>query len=65
MNKRKAGDGGIREEEMKNNCTKKQVTLRLETTLYKELQAMSKTTGLSITSLLIAAIWQSILKQKR
>lgn len=59
-------DSGIKEKKvMKNNCTKKQMTLRLETTLYKELQAMSKTTGLTITSLLIAAIWQNILKQRR
>ncbi len=58
--------GGIKEKKvMKNNCTKKQMTLRLETTLYKELQAMSKTTGLTITSLLIAAIWQNILKQRQ
>lgn len=41
----------------------KQTTLRLETKLFDELKAISKQTGLTISSLLIAAIWQKCLTQ--
>lgn len=42
----------------------KKMTIRVPQELYKELEIMSKQTGLTVTSLLIAAIWQSVLKLK-
>lgn len=43
---------------------KRRTTLRIPTKLYKELEAMSIQTGLTVTSLLIVAIWQNILMQR-
>lgn len=42
----------------------RQVTLRLQKELIDELQIMSIQTGLTVTSLLIVAIWKSVLKPK-
>lgn len=42
----------------------KQITLRIETALYDELKTISEQTGLTITSLLIVAIWQNVLGLK-
>lgn len=44
---------------------KKQVTLRMPMELYKALEIISSQTGLTITSLLLVAIWRHILSQQR
>lgn len=41
----------------------KPITLRLEIKLYNELKIISRQTGLTVSSLLIAAIWQKVLRQ--
>lgn len=43
---------------------REQTTIRLPAELHKELAIIAKQTGLTITALLIAAIWQSVLKLK-
>lgn len=43
---------------------REQTTIRLPTELYNELLLMSKQTGLTVTALLIAAIWRHVLKLK-
>lgn len=40
----------------------KQTTQRIQTELYEELKAIAKQTGLTVSSLLIVAIWWSVLK---
>lgn len=46
------------------NKYQKQTTIRLQEELYKELKLISEQTGLTITSLLVVAIWWSVLKTK-
>lgn len=41
-----------------------QTTVRLSAELHEALVAISKQTGLTVTALLIAAIWMSVLKLK-
>ena len=41
---------------------REQTTIRLPAELYCELKKVSEESGLSITSLLIVAIWMSVLK---
>ena len=43
----------------------KQTTFRLPMELYEELEIISNQTGLTITSLLLAAIWWNVLKPTR
>lgn len=40
----------------------KQTTMRIQTKLYKELKMISEQSGLTVTSLLIVAIWRRVLK---
>lgn len=40
----------------------RQATLRLETKLYNELKIIAGQSGLTVSSLLIVAIWQKVLK---
>ena len=40
----------------------RQTTLRLETKLYNELKIIARQSGLTVSSLLIIAIWQKVLK---
>ena len=42
-----------------------QTTIRLETDLYSELLSISEQSGLSVTALLIAAMWQHVLKLRQ
>lgn len=51
-------------QETDGRSSAKRITLRIQMDLYKELKKMSGQTGLTVTSLLIAAIWQSVLKPK-
>ena len=44
---------------------KKQITLRIQSDLYDELEKIAEQTGLTITTLLIVSIFQSVLKLKR
>lgn len=41
-----------------------QTTLRIQTELHKELKIIASQTGLTVSSLLIVAIWWSVLKLK-
>ena len=43
---------------------KVQTTVRLSMDLYHELQEISRCTGLTVTSLVVVAIWHSVLKPK-
>lgn len=52
------------EREQTTICLSKQTTLRIQIDLYEELKAIAGQTGLSVTSLLIVAIWMSVLKPK-
>lgn len=40
----------------------KKITIRIPQELYKELETISKQMGLTITCLLIVAIWRNVLK---
>ena len=42
----------------------KYITLRIPLELHQELEAMSNQTGMTVTSLLISAIWQNVLRPK-
>ena len=44
---------------------REQTTIRIQTDLFKELKAIAEQTGLSVTALLIVAIWKNVLKLKR
>lgn len=50
--------------QLQQEADRKQITLRLDVNLYKQLEIISKQSGLTISSLLIAAIWQNVLKSK-
>ena len=43
---------------------REQTTIRLTIELYSELALISKQTGLTVTALLLVAIWRSVLKLK-
>lgn len=43
---------------------KEQTTIRLPSELYEELKTISNKMGLTVTALLIVAIWRSVLKLK-
>ncbi len=51
-------------ERLQQEADRKQITLRLDINLYKELKIISEQTGLTISSLLIVAIWQNVLRLK-
>jgi len=51
-------------ERLQQEADRKQITLLLDMNLYKELKIISEQTGLTISSLLIVAIWQNVLKLK-
>lgn len=51
-------------EKLQQEADRKQITLRLDINLYKELKIISEQTGLTISSLLIVAIWQNVLRLK-
>ena len=53
------------QQEAEHERHKKQTTLRVPTELYIELALISAQTGLTVTSLLLVAIWQNILKLRR
>lgn len=40
----------------------KPITLRIKKDLYEELKVISKQSGLTVTSVLIVAIWKNVLK---
>lgn len=42
----------------------KQTTLRVQSTLYDNLKTIAEQMGLTVTSVLIVAIWWSVLKPK-
>ena len=44
---------------------REQTTIRLPADLYRQLVKISEQTGLTVTALLIVAIWRRILKSKR
>ena len=43
---------------------REQTTIRLPSELYIEIKKIAKQTGLTVTSLLIVAIWRHVLKPK-
>ena len=51
-------------ERLQQEADRKGITLRLDINLYKELKIISEQTGLTISSLLIVAIWQNVLRLK-
>lgn len=44
---------------------REQTTIRLETNLYSELLSISNQSGLNVTTLLIVAMWQHVLKLRQ
>ena len=44
---------------------REQTTIRLPAELHNELSAISEQTGLTVTALLLVAIWRSVLKLVR
>lgn len=51
----------LQQEALEKNDTKL-ITLRIEKDLYEELKNISRQSGLTVTSVLIVAIWKSVLK---
>lgn len=52
----------LKQEARKEKQHSRQMTLRMRTDLHEELQTIANQTGLTVSSLLIAAIWRSVLK---
>lgn len=52
-----SGEGG-------ENMEREQLTIRLPEDLYNELIVISQQTGLTVTALLLLAIWRSVLQLK-
>mgnify|MGYP003289452794 CR=1 FL=1 len=49
---------------LQQEAERKSITLRIPNKLYEELEKMSRQTGLTVTSLLLVAIWKNALELK-